>query len=398
MDGRGSPHEEIFKLFDLLPNRISRILTDVDYDLVQELVLDLGRDIEIRYPDTYVPVVGSSLTGADLTEVLDKLRAFGPDDRTGVDGTLHRISRINNRVGECVGLTFRAGRDFPSSTELIDDLLLQPNSMLLLGPPSSGKTTTLRSIARFLSSGLHKRVVVIDTSNEIGGEGDVPHSAIGRARRMQVPGGQLQADIMIRAVENHNPNVLIIDEISTEAEVQAARTIAQRGIQLIATAHGCHLEDLILNPPLSLLVGGVDKVTISDDAMERRGLKNKTKLEREMEPTFDVVIELLSFSTVAVHKDVRQAVDCLLSEGTAQPEERRILIDPQGKQRRKMVVTTEARYVLGQQVKVPEIVADKPVRTTPVRPVITESNHLPAPKHRSTRRGTRRANGQHKTH
>lgn len=342
--------EELLKLIDLLPSRIGRIMSDIDYERIQEFVLDLGREVEIRYSNRYENIVGSTISQRDLEEVLVQVGEFGPDDRTGVDGTLHRISRINNRLGECVGLTFRVGRNHPSNIELITDLLQQEESILLLGAPASGKTTFLRSIAHFASTQLDKRVVVIDTSNEIGGEGDIPHPAIGRARRMQVPRGQAQAEIMIRAVENHNPNVLIIDEISAHEEVEAARTIAQRGIQLIATAHGKHLEDLILNPPLSFLVGGVDKVTVSDETMVKSGLKSKTKLEREMEPTFGVVVELVSFDTIAIHPCVKEAVDCLLSEGVSQPEERRILVNPQNRNEQRVHVVKDFKYTMGHVV------------------------------------------------
>lgn len=377
--------EELYKLIDVLPSRIARIISDIDYEHIQEFVLDLGREVEIRYANRYDTIVGSTITSRDLEEVLSQVGGFGPDDRTGVDGTLHRISRINNRLGECVGLTFRVGRNHPSNIELITDLLQQEESILLLGAPASGKTTFLRSIANFASTQLDKRVVVIDTSNEIGGEGDIPHPAIGRARRMQVPRGQLQAEIMIRAVENHNPNVLIIDEISALEEVEAARTIAQRGIQLIATAHGKHLEDLILNPPLSHLVGGVDKVTVSDETMVRTGLKSKTKLEREMEPTFGVVVELLAFDTIAIHPCVKEAVDCLLSEGQAIPEERRILVNPQNKNEQRVHVVQPFKYTQGHTAS-GVIFGPSPPKATPRKVVVKAEEFKPPRTRRSNRR------------
>jgi len=149
-----------------------------------------------------------------------------------------------------------------------------------MGKPGVGKTTLLREVARLLSVDYQKRVIVVDTSNEIAGDGDVPHPAIGLARRMQVPVPEQQHDVMIEAVENHMPEVIIVDEIGRKEEVDAARTIAERGVQLIATAHGNTLENILVNPTLSDLVGGVQVVTLSDEEAHRRGTQ-KTILERK---------------------------------------------------------------------------------------------------------------------
>ena len=149
----------------------------------------------------------------------------------------------------------------------------------------------------------------MDTSNEIGGDGDVPHPAVGKARRMQVAKPSLQHEVMIEAVENHNPEVIVIDEIGRELEALAARTIAERGVQLIGTAHGRTLENLLINPTLSDLVGGIESVTLSDEEARRRGTQ-KTVLERRSPPTFDVLIEIKERDYLVVHPDVTTAVGC----------------------------------------------------------------------------------------
>jgi stage III sporulation protein SpoIIIAA len=257
------------------------------------------------------------VTHADIQFVVERIGEFDADNRAGLERTLHRISAIRNRRGHIVGLTCRVGRAVYGTTDIIKDLIESGKSLLLLGRPAIGKTTMLREAARILADS--KRVVIVDTSNEIGGDGDVPHPAVGRARRMQVARPSLQHEVMIEAVENHNPEAIVIDEIGRELEAAAARTIAERGVQLIGTAHGNNLENLLLNPTLSDLVGGIESVTLSDEEARRRGTQ-KTVLERRSPPTFDVLIEIQTRDRLAVHLDVAEAVDALLRGYPTPPE------------------------------------------------------------------------------
>ena len=258
----------------------------------------------------------------DLAFVAERIGAFGGDNRAGIERTLHRISAIRNRSGEIVGLTCRVGRAVFGTIAIMRDLIESGQSVLLLGRPGVGKTTLLRETARVLADELHKRVVVVDTSNEIAGDGDIPHPAIGRARRMQVPTPTDQHGVMIEAVENHMPEVVVIDEIGTELEAMAARTIAERGVQLIGTAHGNTLENLMMNPTLADLIGGIQSVTLSDEEARRRGTQ-KSILERKAPPTFDTIIEIVDRDQVAVHNDVASTVDLILRGGVPRPELRR---------------------------------------------------------------------------
>ena len=278
-------------------------------DELLEIVLDLGRTPAARYLDNEIVLSQEELTHADLDYVVERIGTFDADNRAGMERTLHRISAIRNRRGNIVGLTCRVGRAVYGTTEIIKDLIESKQSLLLLGRPGVGKTTMLREAARLLAE--TQRVVIVDTSNEIGGDGDVPHPAVGKARRMQVARPNLQHEVMIEAVENHNPQAIVIDEIGRELEAVAARTIAERGVQLIGTAHGITLENLLLNPTLSDLVGGIESVTLSDEEARRRGTQ-KTVLERRSPPTFPVLIEILDRDRVAVHSDVAEAVDSLL--------------------------------------------------------------------------------------
>jgi len=257
----------------------------------------------------------------DIAYVMGHIGEFGDDNRAGIERTLHRFSAIRNRKGKAVGVTCRVGRAVFGTIRVIEDLVFSGRSILLLGRPGVGKTTMLREVARVLADDARKRVVVVDTSNEIAGDGDIPHHGIGHARRMQVPTPTLQHAVMIEAVENHMPEVIIIDEMGTELEAAAARTIAERGVQLIATAHGNTLDNLILNPTLCDLVGGVQTVTLGDEEAKRRGTQ-KTVLERKAPPTFDVVVEIQSWSRVAVHDNVAQVVDAWLRGLPLAPEVR----------------------------------------------------------------------------
>ncbi len=236
-----------------------------------EIVLDLGREPEARVPGREVLLSTQAVSETDLEYVASRVGQFGEDNRAGIERTLHRVSAIRNRRGRIVGLTCRVGRAVTGTAEIFRDIVESGQSVLLLGRPGIGKTTMLRESARLLADEQRKRVVIVDTSNEIGGDGDIPHPGIGRARRMQVRTPLLQHAVMIEAVENHMPEVIVIDEIGTELEAAAARTIAERGVQLIATAHGQTLENLLVNPTLNDLLGGIQSVTLSDEEARRRG-------------------------------------------------------------------------------------------------------------------------------
>jgi stage III sporulation protein SpoIIIAA len=301
---------EIVDRIDALPQ---------DKDLI-EVVLDLGRPPEARFGGGgEQDLLERDVSDADIQYVVDHIGTFGDDNRAGIERTLHRISAIRNRSGKVVGLTCRIGRAVFGTIEIVADLVESGRSILIMGRPGIGKTTMLREAARVLGDDLEKRVVVVDTSNEIAGDGDIPHPGIGRARRMQVPTPAMQHAVMIEAVENHMPEVIVIDEIGTELEAQAARTIAERGVQLIGTAHGNNLDNLMLNPTLSDLIGGIQSVTLGDEEARRRRTQ-KSVLERKAPPTFDVVVEIQDRDRVVVHSDVAETVDALLRGDPLAPE------------------------------------------------------------------------------
>lgn len=315
---------DLDKLVEILPHRIREQLDYSKMDDAIEIVVDLGRVPEIRHADGKIEYIGDVLvTIEDIEHITSQIQEFTSDNRSGIAGTLHRISAIRNRQGKVVGLTCRIGRVVTGTISCIKDICLQNKSILFLGRPGVGKTTKLREISRLVADELGKRVVIVDTSNEIAGDGDTPHPAVGHARRMQVRQPEYQKDIMIEAVENHTPEVIVVDEIGTEAEAQAARTIAERGVMLIATAHGNSLESLIKNPTLSDLVGGIQSVTLGDDEAKRRS-SQKTVLEREKQPTFDIVIEILDRNTLAVYKNTSEAVDYILRGWPIRPEIRKV--------------------------------------------------------------------------
>ena len=303
----------------LPPEIVSAIDALADREGLIEVVMDLGRRPEARYPDSEVELLEREIIEADIQYVVDHIGTFGDDNRAGIERTLHRISAIRNRNGKIVGLTCRIGRAVYGTIEIIADFVETGKSLLIMGRPGIGKTTMLREAARVLADDLDKRVVVVDTSNEIAGDGDIPHPAIGKARRMQVRTPSLQHEVMIEAVENHMPQVIVIDEIGTELEAQAARTIAERGVQLIGTAHGNTLDNLMLNPTLSDLIGGIQSVTLGDEEARRRRTQ-KSVLERKAPPTFDVVIEIQDRERVLVHADVADTVDALLRGDPVAPE------------------------------------------------------------------------------
>jgi stage III sporulation protein SpoIIIAA len=303
-------HEDLRALLTLLPERIRTKIEEIgNQDALLEVIMDLGRVPTARYVEGEIVLHQEEVSQAEIDLVVNSIGEFDDDNRAGIARTLHRISGIHNRREQVVGLTCRVGRAVYGTTDIIADNVEEGQSILLLGRPGVGKTTMLREMARVLAE--TKRVIIVDTSNEIGGDGDIPHPAIGRARRMQVPRPSHQHETMIEAVENHNPEVIIIDEIGRELEAAAARTINERGVQLIGTAHGNTLENLLLNPTISDLVGGIESVTLSDDEARRRGTQ-KTVLERRSPPTFDVLIELQARQAVLVHRDVTSAVDNML--------------------------------------------------------------------------------------
>jgi len=312
--------DDLEAMLAVFPLEVARAVQSRDnFDNLLEVILDLGRNPSARFTTGEVELLDSPVTHDDLRYVTDRIGDFDADNRAGMERTLHRISAIRNRRGKVVGLTCRVGRAVYGTIEIIEDLVESGQSILILGKPGVGKTTMLREAARILAQ--KHRVVIVDTSNEIGGDGDVPHPAVGQARRMQVPKPSLQHEVMIEAVENHNPEVIVIDEIGRELEALAARTIAERGVQLIGTAHGNGLENLLLNPTLSDLVGGVESVTLSDDEARRRGTQ-KTVLERRSPPTFTVMVEIIDRERVAVHRDVASSVDAILRGYPMLPEER----------------------------------------------------------------------------
>jgi stage III sporulation protein SpoIIIAA len=312
--------DDLEALLDILPPHIRQPLCKQKElrDLL-EVVLDLGRTPEARFPSREVVLNSKEVDEADIDYVVSRIGSFGDDNRAGIERTLHRISAIRNRKGRIVGLTCRVGRAVFGTIKVIEDLVESGKSVMLLGRPGVGKTTMLREVARVLADDVNRRVIIVDTSNEIAGDGDIPHPAIGHARRMQVKTPAMQHAVMIEAVENHMPEVIVIDEIGTELEAQAARTIAERGVQLVGTAHGNTLENLMLNPTLADLIGGIQSVTLGDEEARRRGTQ-KSILERTSPPTFDIVVEIQERDRVAIHPDVAEAVDAILRSQAIETE------------------------------------------------------------------------------
>src|SRR5215470_8241179 len=336
---------EIELLAQALPPHLYGALHErTDPGELLEIVLDLGREPEARVPGREVLLSSQPVTEADLEYVASRVGQFGEDNRAGIERTLHRVSAIRNRRGRIVGLTCRVGRAVTGTAEIFRDIVESGQSVLLLGRPGIGKTTMLRESARLLADEQRKRVVIVDTSNEIGGDGDIPHPGIGRARRMQVRTPPLQHAVMIEAVENHMPEVIVIDEIGTELEAAAARTIAERGVQLIATAHGQTLENLLVNPTLNDLLGGIQSVTLSDEEARRRGTQ-KSVLERKAPPTFDVLVEIQDRDRVAIHMPLADVVDGALRGPLQTPKIR--------------VRTREGRVI--SNVDVPVVLASEPI-------------------------------------
>lgn len=322
--GSTSATDDLNKLLDILPAEIRQPLEKHHLlNRLVEVVMDLGRRPEARFPGKSEYLSEKPVSREDLNYSIERVGNFSGDNRAGIEQTLHRISAIRNRSGEIIGLTCRVGRAVFGTIGMIRDLVETGKSILMLGRPGVGKTTALREIARVLADELEKRVVIIDTSNEIAGDGDIPHPAIGRARRMQVARPELQHQVMIEAVENHMPEVIVIDEIGTELEAAAARTIAERGVQLVGTAHGNQIENLIKNPTLSDLVGGIQAVTLGDEEARRRG-SQKTVLERKAPPTFEIAVEMQERQRWTIHESVAETVDTLLRGLTPSPQIRTV--------------------------------------------------------------------------
>jgi stage III sporulation protein SpoIIIAA len=342
-----------------------------------EIVMDLGRRPEARFHDHETYLSEEEVTREHLAFVAERIGQFGDDNRAGIERTLHRISAIRSRSSDIVGLTCRIGRAVYGTIGIIRDLVESGESILLLGRPGVGKTTMLRETARVLADDLRKRVVIVDTSNEIAGDGDIPHPSIGRARRMQVPSPSLQHAVMIEAIENHMPEVIVIDEIGTELEAAAARTIAERGVQLVGTAHGNTLENLMMNPTLSDLIGGIQSVTLSDEEARRRGTQ-KSILERKAPPTFTVMVEIQARDRVAVHRDVAASVDSILRGRPLQVEIRQRGADGE------VTVTLEQPYLAPERVaesgKSRGVTQPRPVQNDGAQPRLT----TPLPPGRAT--------------
>jgi len=312
--------DDIDLLLEVMPPHILRAVRDGGHrEQLIEIVIDLGRLPEARYASKLAYVSDVPVSREDIEYVISRVGTFTGDNRAGIERTLHRISAIRNRMGDIIGLTCRVGRAIFGTVDILRDVIEQGASLLLLGRPGVGKTTLLRESARVLADELGKRVVIVDTSNEIGGDGDIPHPGIGRARRLQVPSPDRQHAVMIEAVENHMPEVVVIDEIGTQAEAAAARTIAERGVQLIATAHGNTLDNLTQNPTLSDLIGGIQAVTLSDEEARRRRTQ-KTVLERKAPPTFQVLVEIQDQDRLAIHTPLARVVDDFLRGAVLEPE------------------------------------------------------------------------------
>ena len=314
--------DDLELLLRVMPHQIKESLhRQADLKNLIEVVMDLGRQPEGRFANRALYLSEQTISREDLDYVIHRVGAFTQDNRAGIERTLHRISAIRNRRESIVGLTCRVGRAVYGTVDVLRDVIESGKSILLLGRPGVGKTTLLRESARVLSTELNKRVIIVDTSNEIAGDGDIPHPGIGTGRRMQVPRPDLQHSVMIEAVENHMPEVIVIDEIGTEAEALAARTIAERGVQLIATAHGNSLDNLLMNPTLSDLLGGIHAVTLSDEEARRRGTQ-KTVLERKAPPTFDTLIEIRTRDEFSVFYDTASVVDAFLRGRATRPQVR----------------------------------------------------------------------------
>jgi len=314
--------KEIGLLLDLLPTKLRNLILKYDPELTfLELILDNAKEAELRLPTKQTIILPYIVTQTDLKSLTGKLPAFGKSGRTGVPKTLHRVSRVPDLNNETVGVTIRVGLQREAYLPLISDLLTGEESLLIIGPPGSGKTTLLRETCNYLSE--EKHVIVVDKTNELGGEGNPPHPSLGAARRFQIPNGSNQSQVLLMALESHWPEVLVVDEVSTREEAEALLSVSRRGTKIIATAHARKIEDLIENPPLLDLMGKISTVTLGDDEAEKRAT-GKIVRERELAPVFDTVIQLDSFDRVSIYYTLKDVLDTYLSGGIIIPEERRL--------------------------------------------------------------------------
>ena len=303
---------DLEKLIENLPFFLKNKLNYHLYqDQLIEIILDLGCRPEARFSYGSEFLSRKLISWQDLDYLVKRISKFSNENRAGIERTLHRISCIRNRQFLITGLTCRIGRALFGTISVIQDLLQSERSILILGKPGVGKTTIIREISRILADEIEKRVIIIDTSNEIAGDSNISHFGIGRARRMQVPKPELQHQVMIEAIENHMPEVIIIDEIGTELEVLTTKTIAEKGVQLIGTTHGSYLTNLIKNSLLSDLIGGIQYVTLSDDEAKRRGTQ-KSILERKAYPSFEIVVEIQDSNFWIIYENVKTSIDLLL--------------------------------------------------------------------------------------
>lgn len=324
-DLKESTTHEAENLLALLPPEF-QLDNHVNRADLMEVVLDIGRrpfawvNGERHFLGTHND--GLVVSRQHLDDIVRPLH-FGADNRAGINGSLHRISAVRNRDDDIVGLTLRVGRYIAGNSIMIADILagMPHASILICGEPGSGKTSIIRDAARFLAE--RNSLLIIDTSCEIGGSGDVPHHCIGLSRRMQVKSVKDQAQVMVECVQNHTPAVMVIDEIGRKAEVQAALTCKERGVRIIASAHG-NMPGLVRNQALCDLVGGIEAVTVGDTTARqeakrrRKKMASKIQAQRRGPPIFDVIIEvkrgvLHEWHIVSKSAD---AVDSILRDGT----------------------------------------------------------------------------------